>query len=218
MSNTQNVSLNAITAALAKNLNPSLVYTTTANENVAEDLADIVNKHALGAAAAGLGVAWLPGAGSLAAAAAVAGFLWSMYFRINNRIGLKLSKVMLKSLASAVLSNLAQAAISITGYSLLASVVSLTGVGGVISSALMAALDYAVVLVGGIIYLKLLNGLFAVGRNPQDMTEEEIKLASKDVIADSNVSQMLKNARDEYKQMSKAGKATLDSKLELEED
>lgn len=218
MSNTQNVSLNAITAALAKNLNPSLAYTTTANENLAEDLADIVNKHALGAAAAGLGVAWLPGAGSLAAAAALAGFLWSMYFRINNRIGLKLSKVMLKSLASAVLSNLAQAAISIAGYTLLASVISLTGAGGVISSALMAALDYAVVLVGGIIYLKLLNGLFAVGRNPQDMNEEEIKLASKDVIADSKVSQMLKNARGEYKQMSKAGKATLDSKLELVED
>ena len=172
--------LNQTTILLSRTLTPKLNGEETQDVYLAEDLADIVMKHALGAAAAGLGMAWLPGAGSTASMVAMTGFIWSMYFRINHRIGLKMSKVMVKSIASGMLSNMAQAAISIVGYAALSSVLSLTGIGALLSSAMMAALDYAIVLVGGVIYLKCLNGLFSVGKNPEDMSQEEIKIAMGD--------------------------------------
>lgn len=114
---------------------------------MSQDLAEIIKTHALGATVSGIGVAWLPGVGSGAAMAAMAGFIWTMYFRINYRLGLKFSKVTMKSLASAVLSNLMQGAVSVVGSVALATVLSLTGIGNVASSLIMAALDYSVVMV-----------------------------------------------------------------------
>lgn len=202
-------SLNQTAERLAHAMNPKL-SAQTKDPELAKDLADIVNRHALGAAAAGIGVAWLPGVGGVAALAAMVGFIWTMYFRVNGRIGLKLSKTLLKSLASAVISNLSQGAISLLGYTLLASLLSLTGAGAVISSALMAAVDYAVVLVGGIIYLKVLTGLFAAGRNPDDMSEKEMHIAMESTLASEDIGELLKSARNHYKDMRKSGEVTGD--------
>lgn len=67
-------------------------------------------------------------------------------------------------------------------------------------------------------YLKLLNGLFAAGKSPEDMSEEEIKLAAEDVISDSNINQLLKNAKDQYGKMRKAGETEMAEKVELVEE
>lgn len=183
-----------------------------------EKIVEIVEVHALGAAASGLGVAWLPGAGSLGAAAAMVGFIWSMYFRINKALGLKMSKTLLKTLASAVMSNIAQAAVSVVGTIAVSAVLSFTGIGNVASSLIMAALDYAVVLVGGIIYLKLLTQLFSAGENPSEMCESDLKKTVETVIRQEDISGMLKSARDDYKRARKEGSVTGKEKIDLEEE
>lgn len=185
---------------------------------MAQDLAEIVKKHALGAAASGLGVAWIPGVGSTAAMLSMTGFIWSMYFRINYRIGLKFSKVMLKTLASAVMSNLAQGALSVIGATVVAGLLSLTGAGNVFASAIMAALDYSVVMVGGILYLKLLTGLFGAGSDPNHMSEKELVVAMEDVIHNENISDMLKASKKEYTAERKKGNFTGDETVELVDD
>jgi len=199
--------------AMTPKLSPNCI--DRQDKTMAQDLVEIVKTHALGAAASGVGVAWLPGVGSAAALASMVGFIWSMYFRINKRLGLKFSKVVLKSLASAVLSNLAQAAISVVGSVALSTVLSFTGIGNGIASVIMAALDYSIVMVGGILYLKLINGLMGAGKNPDEMTPTEIEIAMDDVIRSENISSLLKQSKEEYTSGRKNGTITGNEAVEL---
>lgn len=182
---------------------------------MSQDLAEIVKTHALGAAASGIGVAWLPGVGSGAALAAMAGFIWTMYFRINYRLGLKFSKVAMKSLASAVLSNLMQGAVSVVGSVALATVLSLTGIGNAAPSLIMAALDCSVVMVGGILYLKLLNGLMGAGTDPSEMTPREIEIKMDDVMKGENIESLLRSESRKYKEGRKNGTITGNETVEI---
>lgn len=197
---------NKLAKAMTPKLNPNCI--DQQDKTMSQDLAEIVKTHALGAAASGVGVAWLPGVGSGAALAAMVGFIWSMYFRINYRLGLKFSKVAMKSLASAVLSNLMQSAISVVGSVALATVLSLTGIGNAASSLIMAALDYSVVMVGGILYLKLLNGLMGAGNDPSEMSPTEIEIQMKDVMRGENIEALLKSESHSYKTGRKNGTIT----------
>jgi hypothetical protein len=197
---------NKLAKAMTPKLNPNCV--DQQDKTMSQDLAEIVKTHALGAAASGVGVAWLPGVGSAAALAAMVGFIWSMYFRINYRLGLKFSKVAMKSLASAVLSNLMQSAISVVGSVALATVLSFTGIGNAASSLIMAALDYSVVMVGGILYLKMLNGLMGAGNDPSEMTPREIEIRMDDVMRGENIEALLKNESRSYKAGRKNGTIT----------
>ena len=189
---------NKLAKAMTPKLNPNCI--DQQDKTMSQDLAEIVKTHALGAAASGVG--------SGAALAAMVGFIWSMYFRINYRLGLKFSKVAMKSLASAVLSNLMQSAISVVGSVALATVLSLTGIGNAASSLIMAALDYSVVMVGGILYLKLLNGLMGAGNDPSEMTPREIEIRMDDVMRGENIEALLKNESRSYKAGRKNGTIT----------
>lgn len=76
-------------------------------EYQAEKVGDIIQSRAIVSAAAGIGAAILPtGGGSLIAAAVAVGAVWEMYFQINRELGISISDNKLKSLASAILSNL----------------------------------------------------------------------------------------------------------------
>lgn len=183
--------------AMMPQLNPSCV--DDQDSTLPQDLAEIVRKHALGAAASGLGVAWLPGVGSVSALAAMVGFIWSMYFRINYRLGLKFSKVVVKTLASAVLSNLGQSALSIAGSVVLSSLLSLTGIGNAAASLIMAAMDYSIVMVGGILYLKLLNRLMNAGMDPAEMRPQDIEIQMEDIIRGENIEALLRDESRSYK-------------------
>lgn len=173
-----------------------------------EELLNIVKAHALGGAAAGLGIAWLPGAGSTISTVAAVAALWSMYFRINNCIGLRTNKVLLRTLASAMMSNLAQAAISFIAGAALSSLLSLTGIGGVASSIIMASMDYAVIYAGGLMYLKLLTGLMRAGQNPSDLKPEDVNAHIRKTLAGEDINAMIRKYSTEYKRGRKNGTIT----------
>lgn len=194
--------------ALGESLNDAV------SDAVGEEVASIVKKHALGAAASGFAATLLPGAGSTAALVAAVGFIWSMYYRINKCLGLKLSKVVLKSLASAVLTNLAGSVASIIG----ATVISAIPIVNNVATVLMAGVDYAVVLVSGVVYLKLLTNIFKAGKNIEEMTESDLKEAMESVVKEEDVSQLIKDARDEYKNARKSGEVTGKETIELEKE
>jgi hypothetical protein len=52
---------------------------------------------------------WVPGFGGLAAAGISARFIWTMYGRINSKIGLPFSENVVKSIATGIATNLAAA-------------------------------------------------------------------------------------------------------------
>ena len=77
------------------------------DESLPRDIADIIKFHSKGAAIAGVGTGWIPGAGGTAAMVVMAGFIWTMYGRINDKIDLPISENIIKSVASGVATNLA---------------------------------------------------------------------------------------------------------------
>ena len=71
------------------------------DDSLPQEIADVVKLHAKLA----VGSAWVPVPGADVAAGAVN--IWSMYLRINGKIGMKLGESILKTIASAVATNLA---------------------------------------------------------------------------------------------------------------
>lgn len=185
------------------------------SEEVAEDIAKIISMHALGAAASGAATAWIPGAGATVATAGQIAFIWSMYVRISDRVGINLSKKKLKFLGSAIVSNLASAA----GSYLAATAISLIpGVGSVAAVLLMAGAGYALVTVAGIIYINLMSSLIKTGADMTAMSDEELKAKMTEIMKEQNIKGMMKDAQTEYVKARKAGTVSGKETVELEEE
>lgn len=131
-----------------------------------EDIAKLVNTHAKIAVAS----AWIP-IGGLDIAAATAN-VWTMYFRINKMLGLQFSKNVMKSIASAVISNLVQN-IALSGV--MAGLKYVPGVGYVAAASVMSATLYALTQTSGWIYLKALTLMARNDKNIDDSVKEVMK-------------------------------------------
>ena len=208
--------LHAATYALTQDIPP--LHRGFMNEVKAEDIEEIINVHALGAAAAGLTSDWIFGGHGMEAATATVGFIWSMYYRINQKLGLSLPKSILKSLGTTVMINASGIAMVLSCGREPVTNLSFTGICNVMSSTIMGSLDYARLIVSGAIYLKLLVELFKVGRDPRSMTVDDLGKAAADVARHVNVGQMVKEAQGAYRQARKRGEATGKESVELEKD
>lgn len=185
------------------------------SEETAEDIAKIISMHALGAATSGAATAWIPGAGATVATAGQIAFIWTMYVRISERVGINLSKKKLKFLGSAIVSNLASA----VGSYLAASAISLIpGVGSVAAVLLMAGAGYALVTVAGIIYVNLMSSLIKTGADMSTLSDEELKAKMAEVMKEQNIKSMMKDAQTEYVKARKAGTVSGKETVELEEE
>lgn len=165
--------------------------------NLSKKVAEIIKSHSIGAAAASLASAWVPGAGGVAAAAACAGFIWTMYGRIGAEIDLPISKNILKSLASGVATNIASYAVGTIALSTAFSIIP--GLGNFGASVLMGGTSYAMTLASGYIYLKIMTQLFSKGIDPTTLSEQELKNIAKTVASDSDVKDVIKEAKQEFK-------------------
>ena len=167
------------------------------------EVADVVEKHAIGAAAGSLGVAWLPGAGSTVALAVSAGFIWSMYYRINAKIGVPFSKNVLKSLATAIGTNLVASVVSSLVVSAAFSLIP--GLGNVAASAIMAGVAYSLTWSSGLIYLKVLTRFAEANVDFNAVSEEDLKAMAKDVIGKENLKDLMKKAKSQYSEAKARG-------------
>lgn len=169
--------------------------------NLPEEIAEIVKSHSAGAAAASVAAGWLPGAGGIAAAGICAGFVWTMYGRINSRIGLPLTDNLVKSLATGVATNLAT---GFVGALALQTVFSIfPGLGSIAAATIAGATGYALTLAAGYVYLKLLTHLFLSGKDPRSMDESSLRQAADNVAASANMREVISDAKAAYKSSSK---------------
>lgn len=161
------------------------------------EIAEIVKNHAKVGAGAGLASGWVPGAGAAALIAVAVGSIWSMYLRINNKIGLSFSENILKTLASGIATNLAGYFATIIAINAVTSFIPFAG--SAVAAILAAGVVYAMTLVSGVIYLKIITGIFRAKKDPNKMSAEDLKNMADDIIENENMEEILKQAKNSYK-------------------
>src|ERR1051326_2215892 len=167
------------------------------DDNLPAEIAEIVKTHSAGADAASVAAGWIPGAGGLAAAGICAGFIWTMYGRINSKIGLPITENIVKSLATGVATNLAS---GLVGALVVQTVISLfPGIGSFAAAAIAGTTGYALTLASGYVYLKLLTKLFLAGKDPTKMDESSLKEEASRVAATENMKDVISSAKAEFK-------------------
>ena len=162
-------------------------------------IANIIKFHSKGAAASAVAAGWVPGAGSTIAVTISAGFIWTMYAKINNAIGLKLSDNILKTLASGVATNLMAA---YAGGWLISTIISfIPGIGNLGASVIIGATCYALTLASGYIYLKIMTELLSKEgkENLQNLNQEKLKYEAEKIIQSNEIKEVLEKAKKEYK-------------------
>lgn len=167
------------------------------------EIAEIVKFHAKGAALAALASGWVPGAGGVAASVIAAGFIWTMYGRIGEKVGLPFGKNFLKSVASGVATNLAAYVVGLLALSTAASLIP--GLGSIGASVIMGATCYALTLASGYVYLKIMTKLFARGVDLSTVTEQDLKDLAADAAKDADVREVIKEAKADFRTKKRQG-------------
>lgn len=171
-----------------------------------EKAGETIQGCAIIAAIAGVGSGWLPGAGSLVATGAWVAAIWGMYVKVNKDLGISIKDNVLKSLASAILTNILASAGSLILMLVAGFLLSfIPGVGSGGAMVIDGMIGYITVFASGVLYIKLLTKLFKAGKG-FNIAENEVKDAAKDIVNDSNISEILKEGKRAYKEDKKAGK------------
>ena len=154
---------------------------------------------AITAAATGVGGGMLPGVGGIVLTAASVAAIWTMYVRINKILGISIADNTLKSLASAMLTNIIAAA----GAYILAIVATLaiSFIPGLhfLAAPAEAIIAYIAVFASGILYIKFLTNVFnATGSF--DFSDADIQQGAKKVVDTTDMQDMINDAKKAYKQ------------------
>lgn len=156
-----------------------------ADKMLPQEVAGVVKTHAKLA----VGSAWIPVPGADVAAGAVT--IWTMYGRINSKIGLSIGDNILKTMASGVATNLA----SYAAMSGVASAMKLIpGIGTIGGALVLSASLYAITLCSGYVYLEALTTL--AKRNNGKIDTGSISSAVQEVLKNKTI---IKNFVDEAK-------------------
>lgn len=160
-----------------------------ADQYLPNEIAEVVKLHSKLA----VGAAWIPIPGAdLAAGAAT---IWSMYVRINNKLGFSLKENVLKTVASGVATNLAGYVGMSAAGSLLKFIPGLGTIGGAVAA---SACQYALTLGSGYVYLKALCLL--ADRQGPNINFSGLGSAVKEVLKDeSSIKSFMNEAKTEYK-------------------
>lgn len=192
-----------------------LVYALRALEQATRDVikskniekaGETIKKCSIAAAVAGVGTGWLPGAGAIVASVAWVAAIWGMYVKVNIDLGISIKKNVLKSLASALLTNIIASAGSYILMIVASFILSfIPGFGTVGAVAIDGMIGYITVFASGVLYINLLTKLFKAGKG-FTFTEEDAKGLAKDIVDESDMRTIIKEGRNAYKEDKKAGK------------
>lgn len=157
---------------------------------------------AIASAVAGLA----PGIAGVVAILTQTGFVWATYVKINNTLGISMTKNTAKFLGSAIVTNIILNAGAFIGTLIASGLLSfIPGLGSAASAALNAAMGYVLIYAAAIIYLKLIthfihpDGTLNISEN--DSTKETIK----DIVSQANIRDIIKEGRESYKEAKKDG-------------
>ena len=161
----------------------------------AEEIAGIIEGHALATAVSAAAAGVIPGAGGGIAFGIACASTITMYGRLASTIGVRLNKGLLKAIASAVVAGLA-AAIAAT-VTVAAAVSFIPGVGSMASATLTGISNFGFVYLAGIIFIKMVTSLGI--SQMEKMSEEELTSAAKRVQSTVDVKSGMKEAKKVFK-------------------
>lgn len=154
---------------------------------------------AIVAAATGVGGGMFPGVGGIVLTAASVTAIWTMYVRINKILGISIADNTLKSLASAMLTNIIAAA----GAYILAVVatlaISLIPVLHFLAAPAEAIIAYIAVFASGILYIKFLTNVFKA-KGSFDFSNSDIQQGTRNVVNTTDMESMIKDVKKSYQQ------------------
>ena len=163
-----------------------------------QELINIIRNHSIGAMASMMASGMLPGVGGVAATAVEIGFVWTMYYRICEKLNINLKKETLKAIGSALITNIAASVVSQIIASTVLSVIP--GLGTLGSMALCGFMGYYLTYYSGVVFMQLLIRIFKAGRTPEEVSEGELKKMMKDIVSRITPKDVRKEAQQAYKE------------------
>ena len=131
--------------------------------------------------------------------------IWTMYVKINKSLNISLSEGILKGLAAAISTNLIAAAGSIALFKVASFAMSFVpGIGSLGAMAVDGMLGFVSVFASGIIYINLLTKVLKAKGN-FEIEKEDIEIFAKEAVASTDVNQVVKEAKEAYKQSKSSG-------------
>lgn len=186
-------------------MNSAMLYVAANNlkeyYNSAEDIVQSVVQHALAAAASAALAGCLPGAGGAVAATASIGIIVKMYVSLGNMLGVRLGNGVLKSVASAVVADLAGSVAAVLAVSAVISFIP--GLGTLGAASITGITSFCYVYLAGMIYLKMVGAILKSGKSVNTMTEEELKAAAKQASSGMDIKAAVKEAKETFKKNEK---------------
>ena len=165
------------------------VLDKTAEQLLPQEIVDVVKLHSK--LAVGSALIPVPGADVAAGAANI----WTMYGRVNSKVGISIKDNVLKTVGSGVVTNLASY-MAMAGLG--SAIKAIPGIGTLTGTALMSASLYAVTLASGYIYVKALTLLANKGNGSIDITQ--IDAAVKEILGNKEViKNFIKAAKSDFK-------------------
>ena len=165
------------------------VLDKTAEQLLPQEIVDVVKLHSK--LAVGSALIPVPGADVAAGAANI----WTMYGRVNSKVGISIRDNVLKTVGSGVVTNLASY-MAMAGLG--SAIKAIPGLGTITGTALMSASLYAVTLASGYIYVKALTLLANKGNGSIDITQ--IDSAVKEILGNKEViKNFIKAAKSDFK-------------------
>ena len=165
------------------------VLDKTAEQLLPQEIVDVVKLHSK--LAVGSALIPVPGADVAAGAANI----WTMYGRVNSKVGISIRDNVLKTVGSGVVTNLASY-MAMAGLG--SAIKAIPGIGTLTGTALMSASLYAVTLASGYIYVKALTLLANKGNGSIDITQ--IDAAVKEILGNKEVIKIfIKVAKSDFK-------------------
>lgn len=206
---TGNKDIDNLTSAAAELLSFIKFSDDAVAEIYPEDIAEIVKLHAK--IATGAALIPVPGIDAVVAASAI----WSMYGRINSKLGVSIKENVLKTLASGVITNLASYTVVLgigSGLKLI------PGIGTVVGTTIMLAGVYATTLLSGWIYIKVLT--IIAKKNNGIISFDELSSTMSVFIKDNKeeIKSFFFNAKNFYKKNKDSFKLNEEEKDKLKEN
>lgn len=167
---------------------------------------DTIRGFAIAAALASAVAGLAPGIAGVVTLLTQTGFVWATYVKINNTLGISMTKDTAKFLGSAIVTNIALNAGAFIGAVIAAGLLAfIPGLGSAASAAIDAAMGYVLIYAAAIIYLKLITHFVhpdgTVSITESDGTKDVIK----DIVRESSMRDIIKEGRESFKEAKKDG-------------
>lgn len=171
-----------------------------------DEIIEIIQEFAIFSAASALVGNLVPEAGGLITAIAQTALVWTLYVKINNIIGLEMSDNTAKFIGSAILTNLSLNAGSLLlGYAGAVAASFVPIFGQFTAAAIEATLGYTLIYVSAVLYLIFLTKVFQAKGKIEITGSNEEKEIIKGVIKNTSLKDLIKEAKNNYKEAKNRG-------------